>query len=66
MQAAREADLFIAIGTTLQVYPVANAVPLAHHAGARIVIINADATPFDDIADVVIREPIGAVLTALV
>jgi NAD-dependent deacetylase len=66
MQSAREADLFIAIGTTLQVYPVANAVPLAHHAGARIVIINADATPFDDIADVVIREPIGAVLTALV
>lgn len=66
MRAAREADLFIAIGTTLQVYPIANAITVAHHAGARIVIINADATPFDDIADGVIREPIGTVLTVLV
>ena len=66
MQATREADLFIAIGTTLQVYPIANAITVARHAGARIVIINADATPFDDIADAVIREPIGTALSALV
>ena len=65
MQVAREADVFLAIGTTLQVYPIANAVAIARRAGARIVIINADPTPFDDIADAVIREPIGAILPAL-
>ena len=41
---AREADLLLAIGTTLQVYPVANAVPLAREAGARVVIVNAQPT----------------------
>jgi NAD-dependent deacetylase len=34
-------------------------------AGARIVIVNAEPTPFDDLADAVIREPIGEVLPAL-
>ncbi len=66
MRVAREADLFIAVGTTLQVYPIAGAVSVAERAGARIVIINADATPYDDIADAVLREPIGSVLPALV
>ena len=65
MQAAAEADLFLAIGTTLQVYPVAGAVPRAKSAGARVVIINAEATPFDELADAVIREQIGDVLPAI-
>ena len=62
MRAAERADLLLAIGTTLQVYPIAGAVPLAKAAGARVVIINAEPTPFDEIADAVIRDPIGAVL----
>ena len=62
MRAAERADLLLAIGTSLQVYPVAGAVPLAKAAGARVVIVNAEPTPFDDIADAVLRDPIGIVL----
>jgi len=65
MQAAGAADLLLAIGSTLQVYPVAAAVPRAKAAGARIVIVNAEATHFDDIADVVIQQRIGDVLPAI-
>ncbi len=65
MQAAGEADLLLAIGSTLQVYPVAAAVPRAKAAGARIVIVNAEPTHFDDIADVVIQQRIGEVLPAI-
>ena len=62
LRCAAEADLFLAIGTSLQVYPIAGAVEIAGKAGARIVIVNAQETPFDDAADAVIRQPIGAVL----
>ena len=62
MQVAAEADCLVAVGTSLQVYPVAGAVPAAKAAGARVVIVNAQPTPFDDIADVVLREPIGKTL----
>jgi len=65
MQAAGEADLLLAIGSTLQVYPVAAAVPRAKAAGARIVIVNAEQTHFDDIADAVIQQRIGEVLPAI-
>jgi len=65
LRAAAEADVFLAIGSTLQVYPVAGAVPLARGAGARIVIVNAEPTQFDDIADAVFREPISSVLPKL-
>jgi len=65
MRAAERADLLLAIGTSLQVYPVAGAVPLAKAAGARVVIVNAEPTPFDDIADAVLRDPIGEVLPAI-
>jgi NAD-dependent deacetylase len=66
LRVAGEADLLLAIGTSLQVYPVANAVPLARDAGARVVIVNAQPTPYDDIADAVLREPIGQVLPQIV
>jgi len=62
MNAAAEADCFIAVGTSLQVYPIAGAVPTAKSAGARIVIVNAEPTPFDDIADALLRDPIGKTL----
>jgi NAD-dependent deacetylase len=65
MNAAGEADVLLAIGTTLQVYPVAGAVPHARSAGARIVIVNAEPTALDDMADAVIRERIGDVLPAI-
>jgi NAD-dependent deacetylase len=66
MQAAAQADLLLAIGTTLMVYPVAGAVPLAKSANAKIVIINAEPTPMDDLADAVLRQPIGEVLPKVV
>jgi NAD-dependent deacetylase len=66
MRAAEEADLLLAIGTTLNVYPVANAVPLAKSAGARLIILNAEPTPMDGMADAVLRGTIGEVLPRLV
>jgi len=64
-QAAAEADLLLAIGTSLQVYPVAGLVPEARAAGARVVIVNAEPTPFDDLADAVIARPIAEVLPVI-
>ena len=66
IRAAEEADLLLAIGTSLQVYPVASLVPLAKSAGARVVIVNAEPTPFDQIADAVIRSPIGDALPQII
>jgi len=62
MHVATEADVFLAVGTSLQVYPVAGAVPAAKSAGARIAILNAQETPFDDIADVVFVGSISEIL----
>ena len=62
MTVAAECDLMLAVGSTLQVYPVAGAVPLAARAGARVVIVNADPTPMDDLAAAVLRGPIGEIL----
>lgn len=65
MQAAGEADVMLAVGTTLQVYPVAGAVEVARGAGARIVIVNADPTAMDSLADATLRGPIGELLPAI-
>ena len=65
MAAAGDADLLLAVGSTLQVYPAASVVPVAKAAGARIVIMNNQATPMDDIADALLRGPIGDVLPAI-
>lgn len=65
MQVAAEADLLLAIGSTLQVYPVAGVVPLAHEAGARIVILNLEATGMDHLAHARLAAPIGEVLPAI-
>ena len=65
MSSAAEADCLIAVGTTLQVYPVAGAVPTAKAAGATIIIVNAQPTPFDDIADVRLSQPISEVLPVM-
>lgn len=61
-EAAEACDLLLAIGSTLSVYPIAAMVPMAQRAGARIVIVNAEPTEMDDLADVVVRGSISAVL----
>ncbi|MDQ2927620.1 MAG: Sir2 family NAD-dependent protein deacetylase [Pseudomonadota bacterium] len=65
MTVTAEADLLLAIGTTLQIYPAAGMVPAAADSGAGVIIVNNQPTPMDDLADVVIREPIGAVLASI-
>jgi NAD-dependent deacetylase len=65
MHAAQEADLLLAVGSSLQVFPVASIVPRAKSNGARVAILNAEPTPFDDIADAVFRRPIAEVLPSL-
>lgn len=65
MQAAAEADLMLAVGTTLQVYPVAGSVEVAHQAGARVLIMNDQPTPLDDLAALLLRGPIGELLPAI-
>jgi NAD-dependent deacetylase len=65
MRAATQCDLLLAIGSSLQVYPAAGIVPLAKEAGAKLVIVNAEPTPFDDLADVVLRDPIGRALPSI-
>jgi NAD-dependent deacetylase len=64
--AAAEADLVLAVGTTLAVYPVAETVPIALRAGTPVIIVNAEPTPFDDAAAVVVRGDISVVLPAIV
>ncbi len=59
-------DLFLAIGTSLGVYPAANLPAIALQAGAPLIILNAQETPYDDHAAVIIREPLGKVLPAIV
>jgi NAD-dependent deacetylase len=66
MRVASEADLFIAIGTTLQVFPVAGVVPLAKQSGARVVIMNAQATAMDDLADALLTGSISDLLPKIV
>ncbi|HEY5832533.1 SIR2 family NAD-dependent protein deacylase [Streptomyces sp.] len=58
-------DVFIAVGTSLQVQPAASLVGLAAEHGARLVIVNADPTPYDALAAELVREPIGTALPAL-
>jgi NAD-dependent deacetylase len=65
MQVAAEADLFLAVGSTLQVYPVAGAVDIARQAGAKVIIVNAQPTAFDDVADAVLPGSISEILPAI-
>jgi len=54
------------VGSSLVVWPAAGFPLLAKRNGARLVIINRDATDFDDIADLVVRHDIGAVLAPFI
>jgi NAD-dependent deacetylase len=59
---ASNCDLFLAIGSSLVVWPAAGFPLLAKRSGARLVIINRDPTDFDDIADLVVHADIGETL----
>lgn len=65
-EAARTCDLLLAVGTTLAVYPIAGAVPLAASSGAEVVIVNGSPTEMDDLAHVVIVGSISEVLPEIV
>ncbi len=52
-------DLFLAIGSSLVVYPAAAFPTIARQHGARLVIVNDEKTPLDDVADIVLRGDIG-------
>ena len=64
--AARACDLMLAVGTTLSVYPIAGVVQIAKYSGARVVIINAEPTEMDQLADAVLRGSISEMLPRLV
>jgi NAD-dependent deacetylase len=64
--AAVDCDLFLAVGTSLQVHPAAGLTDIAASTGARIVVVNAEPTPYDHLAHLVVREPIGTALPRLV
>ena len=56
---AQAAELFIVLGSSLVVYPAAALPVLAVQNGARLAIVNREPTPMDEIADIVVRRPIG-------
>jgi NAD-dependent deacetylase len=64
--AAQGSDVFLAIGTSLTVYPAAALPEVALNAGARLVVMNAQDTPFDGVAAAVFNEELGTVLPELV
>ncbi|HEU5283848.1 MAG TPA: NAD-dependent deacylase, partial [Burkholderiales bacterium] len=57
--------LFVAVGTSLQVFPIAGALPAARAAGAKVVIVNAEPTAMDGLAHAVIAGSISAILPHL-
>ena len=64
--AAERCDLLLAVGTSLGVYPAAETVPIALRAGAPLVIVNGEPTPYDRHAEVVLQGSISDVLPRLV
>jgi NAD-dependent deacetylase len=65
MEYSRNCDLFFSIGTSNQIFPAGELPYLARKAGAIVIEINPQATPFSPLADQSLREPAGVVLPAL-
>ena len=63
---SRACDLFIAIGSSLVVWPAAGFPLTAKRSGARLVIVNREPTEFDELADLVVREDIGDALSPFI
>lgn len=66
IEATTGCALFLAVGTSLSVQPAASLAALATRSGGRLVIVNAEPTPYDELAHAVLRESVGTVLPALV
>ncbi len=62
---SQRADLYLAMGSSLVVHPAAALPEIAKQHGARLIIINRDPTPLDEIADLVVHAPIGETLQAV-
>ncbi|MEU0194267.1 Sir2 family NAD-dependent protein deacetylase [Streptomyces afghaniensis] len=62
---SKACQVFVAVGTSLQVQPAAGLAGVAADHGARLIIVNAEPTPYDDRADEIVREPIGTALPEL-
>ncbi|WP_240135137.1 SIR2 family NAD-dependent protein deacylase [Streptomyces sp. MUM 178J] len=65
MSVAKVCEVFVAVGSSLQVQPAASLAGIAAEHGARLIVVNAEPTPYDELAEEVIREPIGTALPAL-
>jgi NAD-dependent deacetylase len=65
LAASEDCDVLLTVGSTLSVYPAANCVPRARAAGARVVIVNGEATEMDHLAEVVLVASLSAVLPAI-
>jgi len=59
-------DLFLAVGSSLVVWPAAGFPLMAKRNGAALVIVNREPTEFDELADLVVRNDIGDVLAPFI
>jgi len=66
LSVSAEADLMLAVGSTLSVFPAANCVPRAKAGGARVVILNGEPTGMDRFADAVLLGDIGTILPSII
>jgi NAD-dependent deacetylase len=62
LEASSNCDLFIAVGTSLSVFPAANTLPRAKNAGAKVIIVNGEPTEMDHYAEVVVNGGISEIL----
>jgi len=62
----KSCDLFLAVGSSLVVWPAAGFPLMAKRNGAALVIINREPTEFDELADLVVRNDIGDVLAPFI
>ena len=66
MELVGQADVLLTVGSSLAVYPAADLPVVAVRNGARLVIVNDEPTPYDDLADLVVRGRAGEVLSEAV
>ncbi|MEU2063200.1 Sir2 family NAD-dependent protein deacetylase [Streptomyces sp. NPDC013455] len=65
MAISKACTVFVAVGSSLQVQPAAGLVGVAADNGAHLIIVNAEPTPYDELAHQVVRDPIGTALPPL-
>lgn len=62
LEASSNCDVFIAVGSSLSVFPAANTLPRAKNSGAKVIIVNGQQTEMDHYADVLVNSAISEVL----